>query len=95
MHVEKKDLCLGAGDDVGLGEVDDCPAIDHEEEADLVVGECIGDALAEVGVLGDGEDLVLDVLAAEELLSGAGRTERIFSVHSESMSSPQKMTIDT
>lgn len=95
VDVEEEDFSLSAGDEFSLGEIDESSAVDEQEEAEAVVGKRLGDARIELGVLGDGVDLVVYIFALEELLSGKRNTDRILSVHSESTSTPQKTTIDT
>lgn len=95
VDVEKEDFCLTVLDDISFCEVDNSSAIDHEEEFDLVVGECLGDACTELGILGDWKDLVLNIFAFKELLHAGGDTERILSVQRESISTAQNKTMDT
>lgn len=72
VDVEEENLGGALAEDVGLGEVDDAAAVDEEEELDLVVGLRFLDAGEELGVAGDGVDLEVDALAAEEFLVMAG-----------------------
>ena len=72
VDVEEENLGGALAEDVGLGEVDDAAAVDEEEELDLVVGLRLLDAGEELGVAGDGVDLEVDALAAEEFLVMAG-----------------------
>jgi hypothetical protein len=95
VDVEEEDFGLSAGDDRSLGEVDDAAAVDHEEQLHLLVGQRLSYLVGELSVLGDWVDLVLDVFAFEEFLYGMAGTDSILRVQSESMSTPQKMTMDT
>jgi hypothetical protein len=95
VDIEQKDLSLLLLDDPGLRQIHDAPAIDKHEHPDLLIDACLLDPLFDLGVGGDGVDLVLDVLALEHLLHGEWRTEKILRVQMLSMSTAAKITIDT
>lgn len=80
---------------IALGEVEDSSAIDEEEELDLLIHLGFLDAGKQLGVPSDRVDLVLDILAFEKFLRGVWNTDKILSVHSESMSTAQKRTTET
>jgi hypothetical protein len=95
VDVEEEDLRLLLLDDPVVGEVDDAAAVDEEEELDAVVGARLLDAGGQLTVGSHWVDLVLDLLALEEFLSGRSSTVKILSVQRESVSTAVKITMET